>query len=127
MALTETEKKIVMETRDELQRLAKKIQSLLDEKSSVEVPDWMRDRVELWGRIYNRGGVVSDEQFRELWCTKMGKDIRGAGGFYVGKNPSLIKLTDGKTALTQSADKFCQEMLGLPLSEMAKQFSEKKI
>jgi hypothetical protein len=50
----------------------------------------------------------------------MGKDARGLGGFFVGKNASLAATAGNKVALTQSAADGIEAWTGKTISEYAK-------
>lgn len=110
--------------RDEMLRLAKRLDDVMNEQTFNILPeeDWMKTRIELWARVFNEGGVVSMERLYEIWTVEMKKDKRGLGGFYVGKRPSLMKLSGDKVALTKNADEFVQEYLNKTLEEYAQNF-----
>jgi len=76
--------------------------ALLGEESEMEIPEWAVDRVNLWKDLYAKGGTVDKRELYKI-AKKHGFDNRGLGGFFVGKNKSLMKLADGRIALTESA------------------------
>lgn len=74
----------------------------IEKKRPPILPPSRKDRLELWCRIYNEGGIVTRDRLHEIWVKVMGKDARGLGGFFTGK-ASLAKTTDGKVTLTDIA------------------------
>jgi hypothetical protein len=114
-----------------------KIQGLLEEASTLlaelqpkegvpGIPSWMKDRIELWCRIYNenKGSPISKDRVDELW-EKMGKDRLGTAGFFTGKRASLQWTHDGKVSLSYYADKQVKEWTDNSLQEYAKKFRDK--
>jgi hypothetical protein len=73
----------------------------IQEKKKVELEEYRRARVELWCRIYNEGGILTRERLHEIWVKNMGKDPRALGGFFTGKNPSLIWTPEGKVTINK--------------------------
>ncbi len=117
-----------------------KIQGLLEEASTLlaelqvqeegleaEIPSWMKDRMELWSRIYNEanGAPIPKERVDELWV-EMGKDKKGSAGFFTGKRASLQWTHDNKVSLSYWADKQVKDLTGKSLEEYAKSFKAKK-
>jgi len=73
---------------------------LSGEEEILEPPDREKQRLELWGRIYDAGGVVNRETLH-TYTVEAGYDPRGLAGFFKGKG-SLIwvgKPGEGKVAL----------------------------
>jgi len=66
------------------------------------VPEWMKRRLRVWKRVWNKGGVISREQLHSI-ASEVGLDNRGLGGFFVGNRRSLIKLPDGRIQLSEAA------------------------
>lgn len=87
-----------------------------------QLEDWMEDRVELWCRIYNLGGIVTDKQLRELWEGKMKKNMKGIGGFFVGRGASLSYTTDERVVLTSKASDSILAWTGKEIKEYAKKY-----
>lgn len=88
----------------ELQRAENELLKLLGEEPQRIVPEWMLPRLKIWKSIKEEGGVVTKEELYQI-ATKVGIDNRGLGGFFTGKNASLVQLGDGKVALTQVGEK----------------------
>lgn len=91
--------------------------------SESNLKSWMRDKIELWCRIYNEGRIVSKERLHEIW-KEMGKDVRGLGGFFVGKRASLVWTSDKKVLLTNKAGESIKRWTGKSISEYAKKFKK---
>lgn len=87
-----------------------------------KIEDWMKNRIELWCRIYNVGGLVTKDKLHEIWEVKMKKDTRGLGGFFVGKGASLTYTTDEKVILTKKAAESIFAWTGKEISEYAKKY-----
>jgi len=85
---------------------------------------WQRDRVELWCRVFNEGGVVTKERLHGIWKGKMRKDVRGLGGFFVGKGASLAWTPDDKAVLTKKASESIRTWTGKEISEYAKKYKD---
>lgn len=119
-----TEKKI-KEAKELLIQATKLLSDIAEERNSEEtdLEDWTKDRVQLWCRIYNEGGIVTIERLNELW-KQMGKDPRGLGGFFTGRGASLAYTSDDKVALMQNASKSIEAWTGKPISEYAKKFKD---
>jgi len=115
----------IEEVRTLLLQATKILSNLIEEEvEESELEDWMEDRVELWCRIYNEGGVVTRDRLHQIWVDVMGKDVRGLGGFFVGKNASLAWTPDDKVALTKSAADTIEAWTGKTISEYAKRFKD---
>jgi len=91
--------------------------------SESDLKSWMRDKIELLCRIYNEGRIVSKERLHEIW-KEMGKDVRGLGGFFVGKKASLVWTSDKKVLLTNKAGESIERWTGKTISEYAKKFKK---
>ncbi len=94
-------------------------------EKAVKLKEHQKARVELWCRIYNEGGIVTMDRLREIWTKVMGKDARGLGGFFTGKNPSLARTPDNKITLTKIAEEKTKAWTGIIIDEYAKHFKEK--
>ena len=92
-----------------------------DNKSETQLTDWMKSRVELWCRIHKEGGAIAKERLHKIWID-MGKDVRGIGGFFVGKNPSLIYDADGNVVLTEIASNYIKSWTGKSITEYRKKY-----
>lgn len=92
------------------------------EGTGKSLEDWMQDRVELWCRIYNLRGLITQDRLKELWVGVMKKDMRGIGGFFVGKGASLAHTPDDKVVLTKKASESIRAWTGKEISEYAKKF-----
>jgi len=88
--------------------------------------EWMMNRVELWCRIYNEGGLITKEKLHKIWRDEIGKDTRGIGGFFVGKKPSLQWTHDGKVMLTMKASEQVEAWTGRTLKEYSKKYRKVK-
>jgi len=55
-------------------------------------------RLRVWSDVTKRGGIVTEAELREI-AAKAGYDTRGLGGFFTGKNPSLVMVAGGRVAL----------------------------
>lgn len=95
------------------------------EEGNSEIPTWMKDRIELWCRIFNenKGNPVSKGRVDELWGA-MGHGL--TAGFFTGKRASLQWTHDGKVSLSYYANKQVKEWTGQSLQEYAKKFKDKK-
>ena len=86
----------------------------------------MKDRIELWCRIYNEGGIITKEKLYRIW-RKMGKDPRSLDEFFTDKKPTLswtpnsIVLTK-HVVLTEHASEAIEAWTGKTISEYAKKF-----
>lgn len=117
----------IAEAREHLIKATKILNEVLEGgvgAANIERPleDWMEDRVELWCRLYNEGGIVTKQRLHELWCNQMGKDARGLGGFFAGKGASLAYTTDDKIILTKYASDSILAWTGVQITEYAKRF-----
>ncbi len=69
--------------------------------SLVEPPKWEMERLELWGKIYDAGGII-DQTTLHKFAKDVGYDPRGLAGFFKGKG-SLVwvgKSGEGKVAVS---------------------------
>lgn len=82
--------------------------------------EWMKQRMELWARIYLEGGVVTRERLHSIWGEDMGKNIRGLGGFFVGKRASLEWTHDNRVMLTRYAAESVEAWTGKSIGEYAR-------
>jgi len=114
------------EARQLLIHATKILSDIVEDRAANEsdLEDWMKDRVELWCRVYNAGGVIAQEKLHEIWRDEMGKDTRGLGGFFVGRNASLAWTPDDKVVLTKSAAQWIEAWIGKSISEYAKNFKK---
>ena len=87
----------------ELKRAENTLLQLLGEEQE-SVPEWMLLRLKIWKSIKEKGGIVTKEELYQI-AKKVGIDNRGLGGFFTGKNASLVQLGDDKVALTQVGEK----------------------
>ena len=124
-----------MEKYEKIKKLLEEIKVRLDKIDDLElveltkespaiegvVQEWSKDRIELWCRVYNEDGVVTQEKLHEIW-QKMGKDTRGLGGFFSGKPASLSYTFDNKVSLTATAADNILSWTGKPIEEYAKKF-----
>jgi len=95
----------------------------LKDFSDFQNNDWMQRRIEFWCKIYNKSSIVTENEIRNIWQS-MGMDNRGLGGFFVGRNPSLTKLLDGRIALTSKASENILAWTGKEISIIAKEFGK---
>jgi len=119
------EKEKIEEAKELLIKATKILSDIVEETSENEsdLEEWMGNRVELWCRIYNEGGIVSKSRLHEIW-RDMGKDVRGLGGFFVGRGASLAWTTDDKVVLTRKAAESIEAWTGKSISEYAKKFKK---
>lgn len=122
----ERDKKMLEEAKEHLIKATKILSDIVEKRNANEtsLEDWMKDRVELWCRIYNEGGVISQERLHEIWKDNMGKDVRGLGGFFAGKGASLSWTTDNKVVLTKNASDAIEAWTGKTITEYAKKFKK---
>lgn len=107
-----------------------KLGKVLDKLEGSEQPedihqleDWQKQRIALWCKIYNEGGVVTMERLKEIWSSHdKRKNNRGIGGFFVGKRASLSWNAEGKVSLTRYASDTILEWTGKEISEVSKQY-----
>ena len=59
-------------------------------------------RVQVWKAVQEEGGIITREQLHKI-ARKLGIDNRALGGFSTGRDPSLVKLADGRIALAERA------------------------
>lgn len=95
------------------------------DSNGSEAEEWMKQRMELWVRIYLEGGVVTREQLHSIWGRGMGKDVRGLGGFFVGKRASLVWTHDNRVTLTRYATESIEAWTGKSIEEYAKVYGKK--
>ena len=121
-----TIKEKVEEAKDLLIKATKILSDIVEEKDTINnsPEDWTKDRIELWCRIYSEGGIITRERLHEIWRDKMKKDVRGLGGFFVGKGASLAWTPDNKVVLTKKASEAVEAWTGKNISEYAKQFKK---
>lgn len=84
----------------ELKSAENELLKLLGEETQDIVPEWMLPRLKIWKGVKEAGGVITKKDLYQI-ATKVGIDNRGLGGFFTGKNASLVQLGDNKVALTQ--------------------------
>jgi len=77
------------------------LSKLIGERTSVIRED-EQQRANILLDIWKAGSVITQRELYKI-ASKHGMDNRGLGGFFVGKKPSLVKLADGKVALTEKA------------------------
>ena len=120
-----SDKEKVEEAKDLLIQATRLLSDIVEEQNSekTDLEDWMKDRVELWCRVYNKGGIVTNEILHEIW-KKMGNDPRGIGGFFVGKGASLTYTPDDKVVLTKNASESIEAWTGKAISEYAKKYKD---
>ena len=94
-----------------------------DKKSETQLDEWMKDRVELWCRIYKEGSAISKKRLHDIW-KQMGKDTRGLGGFFTGKYASLIHDADGNVVLTEIASNYIMSWTGKSIQEYGKRYEK---
>ena len=109
--------------REHLMEATKIISELIEGQINPEakLEDWMKDRIELWCRIFNKGGIVTQNRLHEIW-KGMGKDTRGLGGFFTGKNSSLQYTHDEKVVLTLNAKNSIEAWTGKSVEEYSKKY-----
>lgn len=122
-----SEQQKISEIRELLVKATKLLDTLVvetDGAGGVKLEDWMKDRVELWCRIYNEGGIVAKEKLWYLWEKVMKKDKRGLGGFFVGKKASLQMTADEKVVLTANAKSAIENWTGETIENVAKTYKK---
>ena len=80
-------KELLEQIERNIAEIRSKINTLLGE-GPEKPPDWCIPRVFVWYGIYNKGGLVSRDEFHRIG-EEYGYDHRGLGGFFTGKEPSL--------------------------------------
>lgn len=126
--MNEDERKTLEDIKDELIKMTKLVSDLIEGMSThdMSIDSWKKDRTELWCRIYNEGGIITKERTHEIWEKEMGKDVRGLGGFFVGKKASLQWTAHDKVVLTSNAKEAIEAWTGKSIDEYAKKFKNKK-
>lgn len=122
----EKEKQKIVEAKEILIRATKLLSDVIEDggDEDMKLEDWMKDRVEFWCRIYNKGGVISKTKVHEIWEKELGKDVRGLGGFFVGRGASLQWTADGKVVLTSAARNAIEAWTGKSIEELAKKYKK---
>ncbi|NOQ37572.1 hypothetical protein GQ472_01660 [archaeon] len=93
------------------------------------IPEWGRRRFEVWCRIYNEGGSVSFDRFKEI-CIKAGYSTadgdgglktKGIGGLFSGgKNARIQWGANGSDVfLTGSVKGYVEAWTGFTMDEVA--------
>jgi len=115
----------IEEAKDLLIRATKLLSDTItgEDTTKEKLEDWMKDRIELWCRIYNESGIITNDRLHEIW-KKMGKDTRGLGGFFTGKGASLQYTTDDKVVLTKNASDSIEAWTGKSIKEYAQKFKK---
>ena len=85
----------------QLEEIRGHIQNLLGE-TQFAPPDWLRDRLRVWKRIADEGGVVTRAKLYEI-ADEVGYDRRGLGGFFAGPESSLVELGKDKIGIRRWA------------------------
>jgi len=78
------------------------LSKLIGEKGTSLIREDEQQRANILFDIWKAGSVITQRELYKI-ASKHGMDNRGLGGFFVGKKPSLVKLADGKVALTEKA------------------------
>jgi len=81
-----------------------------------------KKRIELWCRIYNKGGHVDKTEMYRI-ARQVGYDRRGLGGFFTGRKPSLQMTPDDRIFLTKEATRDLERWTGQTIEDYAKNFS----
>ncbi len=117
-------KEKIDEVKDLLIKATKILSDIIEEgyTNKDKEEDWMKDRVELWCRIYNENGIITRDRLHSIWKDDMKKDVRGLGGFFVGKGASLLWIPDDRVVLTKKASEAIEAWTGKKISEYAEQF-----
>ncbi len=115
----------IEEVREYLMKATKLLSDIVEERNTenTALDDWMKDRVELWCRVYNEGGMISQDRLHEIW-KDMGKDPRGIGGFFVGKGASLSWTPDDRVVLTKNASDAIKAWTGKTINDYAQQYKQ---
>ncbi len=82
----------------QLSELKAKIQSLLGKETEFTPPDWLQDRLRVWKKILDKGGVVTRDKLYEI-VDDEGYDRRGLGGFFAGPDSSLVEVGNDKIGI----------------------------
>jgi hypothetical protein len=95
-----------------LEEMEKTMETLIEEISYLksELEDVLQNpseeeeetpiKIKLLKKIYDRGGIVSKEELYQIW-KNLGRDTRGLGGFFRGRNPVIAEGPDNKVFLTK--------------------------
>jgi hypothetical protein len=120
-------KRKIEEAKDLLIKATRLLTEVIEmaESNGTEAEEWMKQRMELWVRIYLEGGVVAQERLHEIWGREMNKDVRGLGGFFVGKRASLEWTHDNRVMLTRYATESIEAWTGKSVEEYAKLHAKK--
>lgn len=68
-----------------------------------EPPEWLRNRLKVWKKIYQEGKIVTRTKFHQILKSAGYSDPRMAGGFFQGRYCSLVYVAGDKVALTEVA------------------------
>ncbi len=103
----ETLKKVL----DALKRLELELRAAIDQLEKAlgvtempTPPDWMIRPLKVAWEIKKRGGTVPKEDLLSI-VKQAGYDTRGLGGLFVGKRAWLVRIAEGRVALTEEAEK----------------------
>jgi len=98
------------EQHDQINILLSEIEEKIEKIKSVIGTDVDEDWEQRYARrmniltdIFDKGGVVTDKELREI-AERHRMDMRGVGGFFVGDG-SLVKISNDRTALTERGRK----------------------
>jgi len=92
-----------------LSTIESKVGRLLGEEvAEPTVPEWALQRVNIWKAIQEEGGIVAKEKLHQI-TRRLGVDNRALGGFFTGRDPSLVRLADGRIALAERAKRKMME------------------
>lgn len=86
----------------QIEKIKANIQGLVGEKAEFGPPDWLEDRLKVWKRILDNGGVVTRAQLYRI-TDEIGYDRRGVGGFFAGPDSSLVEIGSDKIGIRRWA------------------------
>lgn len=96
-------------TLTKLQAVESEIQELLGSDEEEDTKWWDR-RCGMLVKVYNRGCVVSSEEWYRIGQS-FHYDRRGLGGFFTGNEPSMVQIAGGRHALTPVGRRDAEEYL----------------
>ena len=86
----------------QIEEIRANIQTLLGEETEFAPPDWLRDRLKVWKKIVDIGGVVTRAQLYAI-ADEEEYDRRGLGGFFAGPQSSLVEIGSDKIGIRRWA------------------------
>ncbi|NIA11974.1 MAG: hypothetical protein GWP10_20200 [Nitrospiraceae bacterium] len=83
---------------EEITYLKTELENLL--QNSAEGEEEIPTKIKLLKRIYDKEGIISKKELYQIW-EDLGRDTRGLGGFFRGRNSVIAEGPDDKVFLTR--------------------------